>query len=65
MLVWKIKKIVELYKLDHRKVDEHFEILTLLTNEHIKVFTDDEKYYKAYENEACRMERFLLKKEEE
>ena len=50
--------------MDHRKFDEHFEILTLLTNEHIKVFSlteDDEKYYKAYENKACRMERFLLK----
>src|ERR1700722_3961095 len=66
--LWKFTR--EIYKLDHRKFDEHFEILTLLTNEHIKVFSlteDDEKYYKVHlqmrraQYEVCRMERFLLK----
>ena len=34
--------------MDHRNFDEHFEILALLTNEQIRVSSDDQKYYKIY-----------------
>ena len=47
--LWKFAR--EIYKLDHRTFDEHFEILALLTNEQIKVSSlaeEDEKYYKTY-----------------
>ena len=62
--LWKFAR--EIYKLDHRTFDEHFEILALLTNEQIKVSSlaeEDEKYFKAYlqikraQYEVCREKR--------
>ena len=51
MLVWEAKKIMEICSRNLQiKFDEHFEILALLTNEHIRTSSltdDDEKYYKA------------------
>ena len=47
--LWKFTR--ETYTLDHRKFDDHFEILALLTNEQIRVSSlveNDQKYYKIY-----------------
>jgi hypothetical protein len=65
--LWKFTR--ETYKLDHRNFDEHFEILALLTNEQIRVSSDDQKYYKIYlqmrraQYEACKEERRTTNKE--
>ena len=65
--LWKFTR--ETYTLDHRKFDDHFEILALLTNEQIRVSSlveNDQKYYKIYLQMRMKLiERkkgFLLKR---
>ena len=60
--IWEAKKIMEICSRNLQiKFDEHFEILALLTNEHIRTSSltdDDEKYYKACEKSSlCREKR--------
>jgi hypothetical protein len=47
--LWKFAR--DVYTHDHRFFDEHFEIMGLLTNEHIRVMeltAEDRSYYRAY-----------------
>lgn len=60
--MWKFARTV--YRLDHKAFDHHFEILTLLTNEHIKIIKlspDDELYYNGHLPE--RLDKFITTRE--